>query len=169
MSSPDAMGTAAGAASGDEVPPLTIDGHWDFRYRYVAGEAASRFFHELGAGRIVGSLCPTCQRLLVPARGFCDACFVSTTQWREVGSTGRLETFTILTSTFPSLPDPPVVIGYVTLDGASTALLNFVHGVDLSDVDAAAARLMNLPTVQVRFAEHREGRITDFWFELEEA
>lgn len=155
-------------APGDPVPPLTIAGHWDFHYNYFAGEAASRFFHELGNRRIMGTLCPRCRRILVPARSFCDACFTATTDWRQVGDTGRLATFTILTSKFPGLPDPPVVIGYVTLEGASTALLNFVEGVDLSDVEAAAARLLTQPTVRVRFRDRREGRITDFFFEAED-
>lgn len=157
------------SSTGDPVPPLTIAGHWDFRYQYFAGEAASRFFHELGNRRIMGTLCPQCQRVLVPARGFCDACFTATTEWRQVGDTGRLATFTILTSKFPGLPDPPAVIGYVTLAGASTALLNFIEGLDLSDVEAAATRLLAQPAVRVRFRDRREGRITDFCFELADA
>ncbi|MDR0344234.1 MAG: OB-fold domain-containing protein [Nocardiopsaceae bacterium] len=156
-------------ADQEPVPPLTIAGHWDFRYQYFAGDAASRFFHELGNGRIMGTLCPQCQRVLVPARGFCDACYVSTTDWRQVGDRGRLETFTILASRFPGLPDPPVVIGYVTLAGASTALLNFVLGLDLTDVEAAATRLLAQPAVEVRFRDQREGRITDFFFQLADA
>jgi uncharacterized protein len=152
--------------SSEQVPPLKLGGHWDFRYEYFAGDAASRFFAELGQGRIMGTVCPQCQRTLVPARGFCDACYVETTQWREVGTTGRIETFTILATKFHGLPDPPVVIGYVTLDGASTAILNYVQGVPLDDLDAAAKQLLGQPRVRVRFHPEPEGRITDFHFEV---
>ena len=152
--------------SSKPVPPLKLAGHWDFRYEYFAGDAASRFFAELSRGRIMGTVCPQCQRTLVPARGFCDACYVETTQWREVGTTGRLETFTILASKFHGLPEPPVVIGYVTLDGASTAILNYVEGVPLDDLDAAGKQLLTQPPVRVRFHERPEGRITDFHFEV---
>lgn len=152
--------------SSEQVEQLKLPGHWDFRYEYYAGEAASRFFAELGHGRIMGTLCPQCQRTLVPARGFCDVCYVETTEWREVGSAGRLETFTILASKFHGLPDPPVIIGYVTLDGANTALLNYVEGVPLDDIDAAGQRLLTQPRVRVRFHERPEGRITDFHFEV---
>lgn len=148
----------------DKVPPVTIPGHWDFRYTYFAGDAASRFFHELKSKRIMGSRCPACQRVLVPARGFCDACYVETTDWREVGATGTLECFTILTSSFPGLPDPPVVVGYVLLDGASSAVLNFVGGLDLTDLDAAATFLLTGPRVRVEFVDECQGRITDFSF-----
>jgi uncharacterized OB-fold protein len=150
----------------DKIQPLKVAGHWDFRYEYSAGESASRFFAELAKKRIMGTVCPQCERLLVPARGFCDVCFVKTDEWREVPPTGRLETFTILATKFDRLPDPPVVIGYVTLDGANSALLNFVHGVRLDDLDAAGKFLMTRPRVAVRFRENPEGRITDFHFEV---
>lgn len=154
------------AAPNDAVPAVTIDGHWDFDYTYFAGAAASRFFAELRNGRIMGSFCPQCERVLVPARKFCDACFVDTTEWREVGLEGNLETFTILTSSIPGSPEAPFVVGYVTLDGASTALLNFVEGVDLTDLDQAGAALLPRPRVRVVFSATPQGRITDFRFAL---
>jgi uncharacterized protein len=157
------------ATADKTVPPVTIAGHWDFDYTYYAGAAASRFFAELRNGRIVGSLCPECNRILVPARKFCDACFVDTTEWREVGLEGVLETFTILTSSIPGSPEPPFVVGYVTLDGASTALLNFVEGVNLDDLDAAGASLLHKPRVRVVFDDEPQGRITDFRFVFGEA
>lgn len=150
----------------ESVAPVTIHGHWDFDYTYFAGAAASRFFAELRNRRIVGSLCPDCGRVLVPARGFCDACFVDTTEWREVALEGVLETFTILTSSIPGSPEAPFVVGYVTLDGASTALLNFVVGVDLRDIDTAGESLLHKPRVHVVFDDDPQGRITDFRFVL---
>jgi uncharacterized OB-fold protein len=156
-----------GERAGEKVPPLTIDGHWAFDYTYYAGNAASRFFAELASRRIMGSRCPQCGRVLVPARGFCDACFVETTDWVEVSPHGTLETFTILTSSFPGLPDPPLVVGYVMLEGASSAVLNFVDGVDLTDTDAAGAALLLRPQVTARFKDVCEGRITDFAFILD--
>jgi uncharacterized OB-fold protein len=151
----------------EAIPPLTIDGHWSFDYTYYAGDAASRFYAELTRRRIMGSRCPQCQRVLVPARGFCDACFVPTADWVEVSPHGTLETFTILTTSFPGLPEPPLVVGYVALDGASTAVLNFVTGIDLADPDAAGAALLRRPRVTARFKDACEGRITDFVFTLD--
>lgn len=146
---------------------ITIQGSWNFNYTYFAGEVATRFFNELKENRrIMGSLCPSCKRLLVPARAFCDACMERTTDWQSVGTQGTLETFTIITTAFPGLPEPPIVMAYVTLDGADTALINVVRGEDLSDIQAAAKRLNSQPRVTVRFVEDPKGRITDFWFEL---
>jgi len=148
---------------------VTVDGAWNFQYRYFAGETASRFFAELrDHRRIAGRRCPTCRRVLVPARSWCDRCFVATTDWVTVGTEGVVETFTVLTAAFPGLPEPPLAIAYVTLDGAGTALLNFVEGLDLSDLDASAARLLDRPRVDVVFHDDRAGRMTDFHFRLQD-
>jgi uncharacterized OB-fold protein len=152
----------------DTADLVTIAGVWDFEYRYFAGRTASRFFNALRhEGRIYGTRCPKCSRVLVPARSFCDACFVETEGWIETGPSGRLEIFTIVGAQFPGLPAPPFVMGYVTLDGADTAVLNRIEGIGLTDIDAAARHLMTRPRVAARFAERREGRITDFLFELQ--
>lgn len=146
---------------------VTIPGLWDFGYQYFAGETASRFFNALrDDGKIYATACPKCARKLVPARSFCDACFVEAEGWYEMGGEGRLDIFSIVGTQFPGLPPPPFVIGYATLDGADTALLNYVTGIDLSDLDAAAEQLIKRPRIRVRFAERREGRITDFHFEV---
>ena len=153
-------------ASSEEL--LTIPARWDFEYRYFAGATASRFFRELREHRrIMGTRCEGCRRTLVPARAYCDACFVPTDDWVELGVTGRLDTFTILATKFPGLPDPPRVLGYVTLEGADTAILNYVEGIALDDLDRAAATLMRKPTVTVVFEDEPAGRITDFHFRLQ--
>jgi len=152
-----------------DIEPVEIPGNWNFKYNYFAGAAASRFFAELRENhRIMGTRCPKCERVLVPARSFCDACFQRTGDWVPVENEGVLETFTILTAAFPGLPEPPVVLAYVTLDGADTALVNLVTGVDCSDIEAAAARLSKQPRVRLDFIIEPEGRITDFTFVLQD-
>lgn len=154
-------------ASTKDVDLITIPGRWNFDYTYFAGEAASRFFAELRDNRrIMGTRCTACQRVLVPARAFCDDCFERTDEWVEVGPDGVVETFTILTAEFPGLPEPPVVMAYVTLDGADTALINLVTGLDIDDVEDAAQLLQSQPRVTVDFVDDPAGRITDFSFRL---
>jgi uncharacterized protein len=151
----------------DETDLIAIDGKWNFNFKYYAGESASRFFHELRENRrIMGTRCSKCRRLLVPARSFCDACMERTDEWKEVGPEGTLETFTIITTSFPGLPPPPIVMAYVTLDGADTALINIVEGLDVTDVNEAARKLNKLPRVKTKFIVQPKGRITDFSFEL---
>jgi uncharacterized OB-fold protein len=144
---------------------LALPGRWNFEYQYFAGATASRFFAELrDHRRIMGRRCPSCHRLLVPARSFCDACYVETGEWEEVENAGSMDAFAIIRTQFPGLPEPPVVIGFVTLDGADSAILNFVHGVDLTDPDASGAKLLGPTRVSVVFSDEPQGRITDFHF-----
>jgi uncharacterized protein len=150
----------------EEEELVTVLGHWSFDYTYFAGSHASRFFRELSHKRIMGTRCPQCQRLLVPARAFCASCFCRTGDWEAVGMEGNIDTFTITVQNFPGLPEPPLVLAYVTLDGADTALINFVKGVDLSDIESAAGKLLESPRVRVVFGSKPEGKVTDFCFEL---
>jgi uncharacterized OB-fold protein len=146
----------------------TITERWDLTYRHSAGLVGSEFFRSLEEeGRLRGRRCPKCERVLMPPRPFCDRCYTDTTEWVDVADTGVLETFTIVYSKFAGLPDPPYVIAYALLDGADTAILNYVRGVDLGDVDASVAALAPGTRVRAVFAprEERQGRITDFWFE----
>ena len=153
----------------DQGELLTIPGLWNFEYRYFAGATASRFFRELrDHRRIMGTRSPVSGQVMVPARAFSDSDYVPATEWVETGPGGRLEVFSIVGTKFPGLPDPPFVIGYVTLDGADTAILNHVSGIDLSDIDAAAGILLKQPRVRAVFKDQREGRITDFHFEVVE-
>lgn len=146
---------------------LTIPGKWNFDYKYFAGETASRFFAELrDSCRIMGTRSAS-GKVMVPARSFSDADYLPATEWVETGPGGLLEVFSIVGAKFPGLPEPPFVIGYVTLDGADTAVLNYVKGIDLSDLDRAAEVLLKKPRVKAVFKDVREGRITDFHFELE--
>lgn len=153
----------------DQQELITVDGKWDFEYRYFAGATSSRFFTELRDNRrIMGTRSSKDGRVLVPARSFSDADYQATGDWVEVGPGGVLEVFTIVGSKFPGLPDPPFVVAYVTLDGASTAILNHVTGLELDDLNAAAEKLMRRPRVKVVFKEERHGRITDFHFAIDE-
>jgi uncharacterized OB-fold protein len=150
-----------------ETEIRTIVEHWDLTYRHSAGLVASEFFAALEQGRIIGRRCPSCGRVLLPPRPFCDRCYVDTEDWIEVAATGVLETFTIVYVKFGGLPDPPYAIAYVRLDGADTAILNYVRGLELADMDASVARLAPGTRFRAVFAppESRTGRVTDFWFE----
>ena len=77
-----------------------------------------------------------------------------------------IEAATIVTAAFEGLPPPPYAIAYVRLDNVSTAMLNFVRGLDFArragGGEASSARRAG----QGDFADSREGRVTDFHYEL---
>ena len=77
--------------------------------------------------------------------------------------------FTIVCEPFKGLPEPPYALAYATLDGAGTALIGYVKGLELTDTAAAASRLAIGRRVVTRFSEAPRGIATDYWFELEDA
>ena len=146
-------------------PVIEIEQRWDIHYRHAAGETGSHFFRALRDKRLLGRRCPACRRLLLPPRGFCDRCFVPTGEWLPVEHEGVLEAFTVVAQKFTGLPDPPYVVAYARLRNADTAMVNYLRGIDLGDVRAAAQRLAIGMPVRVVFRDRPEGRMTDFWFE----
>jgi uncharacterized OB-fold protein len=143
----------------------TTQEKWDITYNHSLGETASYFFEQLRDNKkIYGKKCNSCERVLLPPRSYCDRCFVDTEDWVEVGLEGRVETFTVVFQKFDGLPDPPYCIAYVLLDGADTAILNYVKGIDFTPDNVPTSIKMG-DHVKVVFNPSAEGKITDFWYE----
>ena len=140
---------------------------WNITYDHALGETASFFFGQIRDNkRLFGRRCAKSNRVLVPPRAFSDETLLPTTDWVEVGPAGKIEAFTMVYEAFNNLPDPPYAFGYVLLDGADTALGGYFKGIDLSDPDAAAAKLAIGTRVMTKFREVRKGDALDFWFEI---
>ena len=140
---------------------------WNITYDHALGETASFFFGQIrDTKRLFGRRCAKSNRVLVPPRAFSDETLLPTTEWVEVGPAGKIEAFTMVYEAFNNLPDPPYAFGYVLLDGADTALGGYFKGIDLSDPDAAAAKLAIGTRVMTKFREVRKGDALDFWFEI---
>lgn len=145
--------------------PWIVEQHWDIRYQHTADPVAAHFFQIIrDEQRLVGRRCPECERVLVPPRPFCDRDFVETTDWVDLGSEGVIELSTIVYLTIAGLPDPPYALAYVRPDGADTAIMNYVRGVDLSDPAAGAEAIKIGTRVKIEFDGRRTGRVTDFHF-----
>lgn len=155
------------SASGTQGEMVVIPAAWHLEFKHAAGKAASRFLVALRDRQVLlASPCPQCGRVFVPPRSFCEDCFVRTDEnWLEVGPEGRTEAFTVTYAAFPGYPAPPYAIAYVRPDGASTAIANFVQGIDLSDPQAAATALAIGTRLRAVFRPKREARITDFHWE----
>ena len=131
-------------------------------YSWSTGPTLARFLSGLKQRKILGTRCPRCQRVLVPARLFCPRCFVDTTEWLEIPDRGHLRTFTIVNYTYEGQPKPPpYILGIIDLEGAGVGFLHFVGGIDLTDIEAAARRLRPGLSLRAVWREERQGRITD--------
>ena len=148
------------------LEPAFYEQTWDLAYRHALGDTVGTFFAGLKEKRLLGRRCDTCERVLFPPRSFCDRCHEPTGEWVELETSATLEMFTIVTEPFPGmLVDPPYVLAYARPDGADTAAVSYIQGMDLSDVRRAAAELNGIDKVTIRFIENPEGRATDIWFD----
>lgn len=146
--------------------PAFFEQTWDLAYKHALGKTVGGFLEGLKSRKLLGRRCPRCQRVLFPARSFCDRCHVETDEWVEVAPQGRLEMFTIVCEPFKGMGvEPPYVLAYALLDGADTAVVGYLKGIDLSDVGKAAESLGTGTPLQVRFRDEPAGMVTDFWFE----
>ncbi|MCL5935421.1 MAG: OB-fold domain-containing protein, partial [Firmicutes bacterium] len=62
---------------------------------------------------------------------------------------------------FLGAPEPPWASGLVRLDGADTAMLHFIGGVDLTDINKARELIKIGTRVRAVWNEERKGIITD--------
>jgi uncharacterized OB-fold protein len=144
----------------------TFPAEWHVRYNYPVGDVGAHFFDGLKEKRIIATRCSASDMTYLPPRAYCERSFEKCDGYVDAGMEGTIEAATIVSAAFDNLPTPPYAIAYVRLDGVSTAMVNFVRGMDLSDVPAAAARLQPGTRVRVEFIDTPQGRITDFHYVL---
>lgn len=143
------------------VAPRTQPVHWDLRYDIHLGATWSRFMQGLIEQRIVANKCPDCRRVFVPPQAYCEACFVRTEEWCELPPEGAVEAFTVAWQGFRGGPTPPYAIAGIRLDGASTLLMHYVSGLDLSGPTRVRDLLPYGARVRAVWAPERSGQILD--------
>ena len=104
--------------------------------RYTAGVAGERFLREIkDHARILGTRCPACDLVYVPATLFCERCFAELDEWLEVSSQGRVFTFTVLFRDLENKPlDPPMILAYVKLNGTNGGLVHYLDEIEPEQV-----------------------------------
>jgi hypothetical protein len=139
-----------------------VEGKIALPYRWAMGPVITRFFEEFKNKRIMGTKCPKCKRVLVPARKFCPRCFEDATEWVQVSDKGKVKTWSLITFEFSGQPmEPPYVAGLIDLDGADTAISHFIGGVDLSNIEKAKDKIKIGMTVRAKWRDKPEGNIRD--------
>ncbi|MFL5767355.1 MAG: Zn-ribbon domain-containing OB-fold protein [Actinomycetota bacterium] len=158
-----------------QTPPYTTAGHGlsdaefrsdstavdhavDARYSWDRGIAIGRWLAGLREGDIQGSPCPSCGRLLLPPRMFCERCFRETEpEWKGAGAVGVVNTFSICHIRWDMQPlDPPEIPAVIDFPGTSGG---FLH--KLGDVDPENVRI-GMEVVPVwKPEEERTGSILD--------
>jgi len=101
--------------------------------RHVLDPALTGFLDQIAtARRFVGRKCPSCGEVSVPPNPICERCYATTMEDVVVANEGVVRSLSVVYARFAGFPEPPYAIGMVQLDGADTAMLNYLDGVDLS-------------------------------------
>ena len=123
---------------------------------YSAGAVGSRFLTELrDSKRIMGTRCPACNRVYVPARSVCKDCFGQLDEWVEVSDKGTVLSYSVCHQPNPVQPvEAPLVYGIIQLDGADTGLVHMLGELDFEQLRIGMR-------VQAVFKEERAASILD--------
>jgi len=139
-----------------------VEGVVTLPYRWALGPTYTKFFEEFKNKKIMGTRCPKCVRVLVPARKFCPRCFVDTSEWVQISDKGTVKTWTLCTFEFTGQPmEPPYIQGLIDLDGADTSLSHFIGGVDLSTLEKVKEKVKIGMRVKAKWRDNPQGNILD--------
>ncbi len=106
----------------ETILPIKVDGTFPVEFTYTMGVAGERFFREIKAnGRLVGTLCRTCDLLYMPPRLYCERCFARLEDWKEIPHTGLVYTFTTA-----GRSKPAEFVGLVKFQNVHGGLLHFL-------------------------------------------
>lgn len=95
----------------------------NIKYMWSTGVAMSRFLEGLKKGRIVGSTCKKCGRIMVPPRAFCEECFKPADGYTYVKDTGTINTYSVsYVAGDASRIKEPILVAVIDLDGASKGM-----------------------------------------------
>jgi len=116
----------------EQVAPMVHASQISVPYTWWAGDTAGRFLKALrDAQTILGNRCDRSRRVFVPPRRTCPACLTANPTWIPVAGEGSVVAFTVARRQLAAIPRKvPVVFALIRLDGADTALLHTIGGVD---------------------------------------
>ncbi len=134
----------------------------DFRYAWDNGMGLTTYLEGLKGGKITGSRCSQCSRVMIPPRAFCELCDLHPVHdYVEVQDTGTVQAFTRSHVNWDSsmLPDGKVnVFAVIAIDGAfeKMGLCHRICEIDAEDVEIG----MRVKAVWKK-EKDREGSILD--------
>jgi len=103
-------------------------------YTVTAGKHRSHYLRNLEQGKLMGALCPACEKVYVPARAACPTCAVPTADEVQVKDTGTVTTFCIINIPFGKMPfKPPYIAAAILLDDADVPIFHLVRGCEVDE------------------------------------
>jgi hypothetical protein len=132
-----------------EKGPVFVDGKIALTFRYTHGLAGDKFAEGLKKGKFVGSVCPECGTVFLPARMFCEFCFKEIGEFVNIPNEGIVYSIT-------TTPDGDVVAA-IMMEGTDTLLCHRIKPKELVDIGSCVKAAFK-PQKQ------RKGSITDITY-----
>ena len=111
-------------------------GHMETDYIYTLGKAGEKFFNEIKEnGKIFGAKCKRCKQVFVPPRLYCEECFDKLTEWVNIGTKGRVYTFSVayIDVNGTTLKEP-TIYALIKFNGATGGIIHKLGEVSLHDL-----------------------------------
>lgn len=142
---------------------------WDpnLKWAWDTGVGYGGYFAALKEGKIIGTKCNKCHRVLLPARAFCEWCFRPVDEWIYLKDTGVVNTFCIPHTDWQARRlDVPQIAALIEIDGSGgVAIMHLIEEIDPKKVKVG----MKVKAVW-KPKKEREGSVTDikYWKPLKE-
>jgi hypothetical protein len=131
-------------------------------YELASGPTWYRFFEGFKQEKILGTRCPKCNRVLVPARTFCSRCFVDMEEWIEVSQVGNVISWVITDYEYFGMPTkPPFINSLIQLDGTDCGFIHLIGGFDLKDINIVRKTVKAGMRVKAHWRKEKTGCILD--------
>jgi hypothetical protein len=100
------------------------------KYEYTVGPAGEEFFKGLKQGKIIGSKCSKCGKIYIPARTYCENCFVKINNYVEIKKEeAYVDTYTIIYKDDEGRQlDKPIYIAMIRFPNTVGGLLCYAEG-----------------------------------------
>jgi len=158
----DFPGTALRSRDFKSGKVLKVDDEYRVAYAWDAGIAIGTYLEGLRDGKLLASVAPGSDRIMVPPRTFCELSWTPSQKLVELPGTGRINTFSLSYVNWDATRrDEPLMPAVIELDGASEGMgiLHMLGGIDPEDVEIGmAVRAVWRPPGE------REGSITDILY-----
>jgi acetyl-CoA C-acetyltransferase len=139
-----------------------IEYHPELAYAWDHGYALTTYLEGFRLGKIRASYCAGCDRMMIPARPFCEVCDLrAVDRYFDLPDAGTVQTYTISHIDWASMPLPEGkvnIFAVVAIDGAGEKM-GLVHL--LGEVDPVEVHIGMRVKAVWKPEEEREGKVTD--------
>ena len=113
----------------------TIQSNVWLPYQLSLGPVFNRFFEGMKEGKIWANRCPSCKKVLVPARTFCPDCNVNMDEWVEASQEGQVVSWVGAAQAVYGAPvDAPFIGALIRLDGTDCGFLHLIGEIDAAEM-----------------------------------